>query len=66
MLQFIFIISVIAYFIVGFFCYCEYKRKFMFTPKWRFEKPIYLFVHGILYLAIGAFIAVLGYLIFTM
>jgi hypothetical protein len=66
MLEFIFILSIIAYITVGFFCYCEYKRKFMFSSKWTWGKSVYLFSYGILYLILGAFIAVLGYLIYTM
>ncbi|EBS4516712.1 hypothetical protein DQT32_04790 [Salmonella enterica subsp. enterica serovar Braenderup] len=66
MLKFILIISIIAYLVVGFLSYCEYKREFMFAKKWTWGKFVYLFVHGSLYVLIGLFIAVLGYLIYTM
>lgn len=66
MLNLMLILSVIAYVIVGFLTFCEYKRKFLLDPKLSPKKVLYIVVHGFLYLLIGAFIAVLGYLILTM
>lgn len=66
MLKLILIISVVAYIIVGFLTYTEYKKKFNSEEKISTKKVIYIVIHGFLYALIGLLIAVLGYLILTM
>lgn len=66
MMKLILILTIIAYIVIGFLTFCEYKKKFMLEKKFSTKKTIYIVVHGFLYILIGLFIAVLGYLILTM
>ena len=66
MLKLILILTIIAYVIIGFLTFCEYRKKFSLEQKYSTKKTIYITIHGFLYLLIGAFITVLGYLILTM
>lgn len=65
MLKVILITSIVAYVIVGFLTYCEYKRKYNEENKITPKKVGYIVLHGFLLVLIGFLITVLGYLIFT-
>lgn len=66
MLKLILLVTIIAYIVVGFMTYREYKKKFLLEKKFSTKKTIYIVGHVFLFLIIGLFIAVLGYLILTM
>lgn len=66
MLKLILVLTIIAYIIVGFLTFCEYKKKFMLEKRFSTKKTVYIIIHTFLYVLIGLFITVLGYLILTM
>jgi len=65
MLTYMLVLCVLAYFIIGFLSYSEYKSKYGNKPM-KFDKAFYLCFSLVMYIAIGGFLGVLGYLILTM
>lgn len=65
MLIYIFSLSVLAYLIIGYFTFCEYKNKFMFEKTYTLKKIFYLFTSISLYSISGIFLLVFGYFIFN-
>jgi len=65
MLTYMLFLSVLAYFVIGFLTYSEYKTKFKDLPM-TFKKGSYIFAGVSLFVIAGVFLSVLGYLILTM
>jgi len=65
MLTYMLFLSVLAYFVISFLTYSEYKSKFKGLPM-TFKKGAYIFSGVALFVIAGVFLFVLGYLILTM
>jgi heme/copper-type cytochrome/quinol oxidase subunit 2 len=65
MLTYMLFLTVLAYFVIGFLTYSEYKTRFKERPM-TFKKGFYIFSGVSLFVIAGVFLIVLGYLILTM